>query len=228
MISTFISASNGERQFNAKEITELESTTNIFIHLCLFKLEEDFNISAEMAIETKVENMVSAITLDQKIDLKHLSKTVSGVEYNPENFPGLVYRIHEPRVAMLVFSSGKVICTGARSIDDVDAALIQLKKKLGEADIKVEGEPLVEVQNIVASSDLGFKVNLDLLAVECINTEYEPEQFPGLVFRLEHPKTVMLIFHSGKMIITGAKTEQDIHKSAENTKKEVLSYNARM
>ncbi len=174
----------------------------------------------------KIENMVSAITLGRTIDLVHLSKSVSGVEYNPENFPGLVFRIHEPRVAMLVFSSGKVICTGARSIDDVHIAVDILKKKLAEAGINVEGSPLVEVQNIVASSDLGFKVNLDILAVECPDTEYEPEQFPGLVFRLGNPKTVMLIFSSGRMIITGAKTETDVKKSAKNTREEVLQYDA--
>ncbi len=177
-------------------------------------------------IETKVENMVSAITLDVKIDLRKFVDKVTGVEYNPENFPGVVYRIREPKIAMLIFSSGKVICTGARSNKDIDAALVQLKKKLKEGGVKIKKEPLVEVQNIVASSGIDVKVNLDKLALECWNTEYEPEQFPGLVYRLDEPKTVMLIFRSGKMIITGAKNTKDIKRAAEKTRDVVHEYDA--
>jgi transcription initiation factor TFIID TATA-box-binding protein len=179
-----------------------------------------------MTVSVKVENMVSAITLDTRIDLKRFVSKVKGVEYNPENFPGVVFRIHEPKVAMLIFSSGKVICTGARSPRDIEAAVKQLLKKLQEGGVKVKKEPVVEVQNIVASSSVGVEVNLDQLAIECFNTEYEPEQFPGLVYRLDDPKTVMLIFRSGKMIITGAKNTRDIHRAAERTREMVHEYNA--
>jgi len=181
-----------------------------------------------MALKTHIENMVSAITLNQKIDVKSFAAKVSGgdVEYNADNFPGVVFRIREPKLALLIFSSGKVICTGARNKDDINIALEKLRKKLNEAGIRLRGTPKVEVQNIVASSDLELKVNLDVLATECMNTEYEPEQFPGLVFRLDEPKTVMLIFRSGKIIITGAKNTSDIKKAAEKTKEMVISYKA--
>ncbi|MBM3308751.1 MAG: TATA-box-binding protein [Candidatus Altiarchaeales archaeon] len=179
-----------------------------------------------MTLRTHIENMVSAITLNQKIDIKNFASKASGVEYNPENFPGVVFRVREPKLAMLIFSSGKVICTGARDKKDIETALEKLRKKLNEAGIRLRGKPKVEIQNIVASSDLELKINLDLLATECVNTEYEPEQFPGLVFRLEQPKTVMLIFRSGKIIITGAKNTSDIKKAAEETKKMVLEYKA--
>lgn len=176
--------------------------------------------------QIKIENMVSAITLDVKIDLKKFVSKAKGIEYNPENFPGAVYRIHEPKLAMLIFSSGKVICTGARSTEDIEAAVTQLLKKLAEGGVKIRGEPKVEVQNIVASSSVGVKVNLDQLAIECFNAEYEPEQFPGLVYRLDEPKTVMLVFRSGKIIITGAKNVKDIRKAAEKTSEIVREYNA--
>ena len=172
-----------------------------------------------MTIKPKVENMVSAITLDIKIDLKKFTTTVSGLEYNPERFPGVVYRIEKPKLAMLIFSSGKVICTGARSKDDIAAAVIQLREKLAEGGIIVEKEPIVKVQNIVASASMDFNVNLDVLAMECDNTEYEPEQFPGLIFRLAEPKTVMLVFRSGKIIVTGAKTPKNAEDAANMTKK---------
>jgi len=179
-----------------------------------------------MGAPVKIENMVSAITLDIKIDLKKFVGMVKGIEYNPENFPGAVFRIHDPKLAMLIFSSGKVICTGARSPKDVEAAVKELKAKLAEGGITLAAEPVIEVQNIVASSSVGVKVNLDQLAIECFNTEYEPEQFPGLVYRLDNPKTVMLIFRSGKIIITGAKNPKDIRKAADKTSDMVREYNA--
>lgn len=174
-----------------------------------------------MGIKAKIENMVSAITIDQKIDLKDFSERVKGLEYNPDRFPGIVYRIKDPKLAMLIFSSGKIICTGARSQEDIKVAVEKLKSKLAEGGIFVKKEPEVKVQNIVASANMDVNVNLDILAMECDNTEYEPEQFPGLVFSLDEPKTVMLIFRSGKMIITGAKTPEDVDLAAEKTKKAV-------
>lgn len=174
-----------------------------------------------MAIEAKVENIVSGITLDQEIDLKKLASTASGLEYNPEKFPGVVYRITDPKLAMLIFSSGKVICTGARSRDDIDKAVQKLIQKLKEGGTHITSEPDVKVQNIVASASLGFEVNLDMLAMEAMNVEYEPEQFPGLVFSLDDPKTVMLVFKSGRMIITGAKTPEDANEAAKKTKQTI-------
>ena len=106
----------------------------------------------------------------------------------------------------------------APSHEDIAAAVANLLKKFKEGDIKITGKPKIEIQNIVASAKMNFKVNLDQLALECENTEYEPEQFPGLVFRLDEPKTVMLVFRSGKLIITGAKTPQQANRAAEKTK----------
>ncbi|HIE33626.1 MAG TPA: TATA-box-binding protein [Candidatus Altiarchaeales archaeon] len=172
-------------------------------------------------MDVNIENMVSAITLDTKIDLKKFASTVKGLEYNPDRFPGVVFRIKEPKLAMLIFSSGKVICTGAKSRREIDIAVENLIKKLGEGGIIVKSKPRVEVQNIVASAKMDVNVNLDLLAMEAENVEYEPEQFPGLVFNLDEPKTVMLVFRSGKIIITGAKTPEAAHIAAEKTKKAI-------
>ena len=176
--------------------------------------------------KVRIENMVSAITLDAKIDLRKFVGKVKGIEYNPENFPGAIYRPKEPKVAMLIFSTGKVICTGAKNQSDIDLAVTELLRKLEEGGIEVKGEPQVEIQNIVASSEIGVKINLDQLAIECFNTEYEPEQFPGLVLRLDEPKTVILIFSSGKVIITGAKNLEDLNRSAEKADNVVREYNA--
>jgi len=182
-------------------------------------------MSKEPEMKTKIENIVSSITLDRHIDLKQLAKRVKEID-NPKQFPGVIYRLEEPKLAMLIFRTGKVICSGARSRKNIDDAVEKLLKALRKAGFRIKAKPIIEIQNIVASSGLDFKVNLDLLATECVNTEYEPEQFPGLVFRLDEPKTVMLIFRSGKIIITGAKTSKDVAKAAEKTREAIKSYNA--
>jgi transcription initiation factor TFIID TATA-box-binding protein len=180
---------------------------------------------AKEEIKTKVENIVSSITLGRDIDLKKLVKSATGID-NPKRFPGVIYRIDQPKLSMLIFRTGKVICSGARSRADIDAAVEKLIAKFKEAKIVIKGKPKIEIQNIVASASLDFRVNLDLLAMECENTEYEPEQFPGLIFRLAEPKTVMLIFKSGRMIITGAKTPAQAKLAAERTRDIVRSINA--
>lgn len=175
-------------------------------------------------IKPKIENMVAAITLDQKLDLKKLAKSEPDAIYTPKRFPGIIYRMHEPRLGTLIFNSGKVICSGATSRKQISIGVKKLKAKLSEHGIYIKAKPLVKIQNIVASASLGFGVNLDVLSVGCDNTEYEPEQFPGLVFRLAEPKTVMLVFRSGKIVITGAKTIKDVKIAAEKTKSVVEAY----
>lgn len=175
-------------------------------------------------ISAKIENMVAAITLNRKLDLEKLAKLESSAIYNPKKFPGIIYRIPKPKLGTLIFNTGKVICSGAKSREDIDKGLKKLVAKLKEKKIKIEGKPEIKVQNIVASANLGFKVNLDLVAMECENTEYEPEQFPGLVFRIDNPKTVMLVFSSGKIIVTGAKTPADATRAANITREIIKEY----
>lgn len=168
-------------------------------------------------MRVKIENIVSSITLGRDIDLEEFANSVDGID-NPERFPGVIFRLQKPKLAMLIFRTGKVICSGARSRDEINIAVNELLNKFREAGITISRTPDIEIQNIVASSSLDFRVNLDTLAIECENTEYEPEQFPGLIFRLDKPRTVMLVFRSGKIIVTGAKTPQDANMAAEITR----------
>ncbi len=180
---------------------------------------------AKKEMRARVENIVSSITLFRDIDLNKFARSVSEIE-NPPRFPGVIYHVDKPRLAMLIFRTGKVICSGARSRKEINQAVEKLLQKFKKARIRIKKKPKVEIQNIVASATLNFKVNLDILATECENTEYEPEQFPGLIFRLDDPKTVMLIFRSGRVIVTGAKTPGDANLAAERTKRIVKRFNA--
>ena len=150
---------------------------------------------------------------------------MDGADYEPEQFPGLIYRIKEPKTATLLFRSGKVVCTGAKSLDQVKLAIDKVTTQIRKAGISLDSEPKIEVQNIVASSDLGQKINLNVIAITLglERVEYEPEQFPGLVYRLDEPKVVLLIFGSGKLVCAGARIPQDIEKAVDKLTKELTA-----
>ena len=112
-----------------------------------------------------IENVVASTYLGQELDLNKIQSALAGAEYNPQQFPGLVYRLKEPKTATLIFRSGKDVCTGAKCRDDVKVAISKVAKDLELADIKITIEPKIEVQNIVASSDLEQEINIKDLFV---------------------------------------------------------------
>lgn len=171
----------------------------------------------------KIENVVASTQIGRDIDLNKIAREIKDSEYKPKQFPGLVLRTKEPRAAALIFRSGKVVCTGSKSVEDVRRAIREIVKILKEIGIEVIDEPEVRVQNIVASADLGKDLNLNAIAagLGLENIEYEPEQFPGLVYRLTNPKVVVLIFGSGKMVVTGGKNPEDARKAVERIASEL-------
>ncbi|MEW5759499.1 MAG: TATA-box-binding protein [Candidatus Thermoplasmatota archaeon] len=168
-------------------------------------------------IGIKIENVVATTSLGIEIDLKKIAFALEGAEYEPEQFPGIVYRIKNPKTATLLFRSGKLVCTGAKSIEDVYSAIKTVIERIESAGTKVRKEPEIEVQNIVASADLKTDLNLNGIAISLglDRVEYEPEQFPGLVYRIDEPKVVALLFGSGKIVCTGARNVEDIEESVE-------------
>jgi transcription initiation factor TFIID TATA-box-binding protein len=161
--------------------------------------------------DIKVVNIVVSTSLEHDIPLEKMAATLSNTEYNPEQFPGLVIRIKEPKTSALIFSSGKVVCTGARSMDKVDEAIKKIIKSLEKINVKITIKPVIIIQNIVASGSVGMDLNLNSLAMKLENTEYEPEQFPGLVYKLKEAKATFLLFSNGKVVCTGTKSEKEVH-----------------
>ena len=140
-----------------------------------------------------------------------MAATLPNTEYNPEQFPGLVIRIKEPKTSALIFSSGKVVCTGARTIEKVHESIKKIIKSLEKINVNITIEPKVTIQNIVASGSVGMDLNLNVLAMKLDNTEYEPEQFPGLVYKLPAAKATFLLFSNGKIVCTGTKSVDQVH-----------------
>lgn len=159
----------------------------------------------------KIENIVATVTLEQTLDLHEIERVVPRVEYNPDQFPGLVFRLDRPKVTALIFKSGKMVVTGSKNTQELIRAVKKIIKTLYEHGIKITGRPKIQIQNIVASANLGVEVNLEEAAYKLENNMYEPEQFPGLIHRMSDPHVVLLIFSSGKMVITGAKREQEVY-----------------
>ena len=169
----------------------------------------------QVQAKVKIENVVASATLNQKIDLKAVVKSYPGVEYRPEQFPGLVFRLKRPKTATLIFNSGKMVCTGAKSEKEARGAVMKVVKELKKSGIVIISKPELKIQNIVASANLGGMIDLEKSAFTLGKTMYEPEQFPGLIFRMDEPKVVILLFASGKLVCTGAKKEEDVYKAVD-------------
>jgi len=164
----------------------------------------------------KIENIVATVTLDQALDLSAIARSVPNIEYDPEEFPGLIMRLESPRLTALVFNSGKMVVTGAKSTQMLIKGFKKIIRIFVRHGIIIVGKPKIQIQNIVASANLGVEVDLEKAAYLLPNTMYEPEQFPGLIHRMDDPKVVLLIFSSGKMVITGAKSEEDVQRAVIN------------
>jgi transcription initiation factor TFIID TATA-box-binding protein len=136
-----------------------------------------------------------------------------GVEYRPEQFPGLVFRLKRPKTATLIFNSGKMVCTGAKSEKEARRAVMRVIKELKKSGIIIIGKPELKIVNMVASASLGGIIDLEKAAYTLRKTMYEPEQFPGLIYRMDEPKVVILLFASGKLVCTGARKEEDVYEA---------------
>ena len=166
-----------------------------------------------MKTDLSVQNIVATASLGKPVSLTKLARTQTNTEYNPEQFPGLVLRIKKPKSAVLVFSSGNLVCTGTKSIAQVKEVINQVIKQLAKIGVKITDKPKITVQNIVASGSIEMKLNLNFLALALENTEYEPEQFPGLVYKLIEPNATFLLFSNGKLVCTGTKNKQQLDES---------------
>ncbi len=169
--------------------------------------DEDYDL--ESNLDYKIENVVATVVVEitEKIDLKQIARKHAEVEYNPERFPGLVMRIEKPRATILIFSTGKMVVTGLRKAAEAPKVVEKVVKNIRKAGIKVTN-PVITIQNIVASGDLHTNIDLNMAAIVMEFAMYEPEVFPGLIYRMQDPKTVFLIFSTGRIVCTGAKKKE--------------------
>jgi len=179
-------------------------------------------------LEYKIENVVATAQFEIKnnipthrIDLNQIARRDAEVEYNPERFPGIVMRADRPRATYLIFSTGKMVITGLRAADEVEAAVQQAMKRIRKTKVEVSN-PIFTIQNVVASGDLHTHIDLNMAALVMEFAMYEPEVFPGLIYRMSEPKCCFLIFSTGKCVCTGAKTREDVRDAFVKLRREVV------
>ncbi|OAV88401.1 TATA-box-binding protein [Puccinia triticina 1-1 BBBD Race 1] len=173
-------------------------------------------ITNVQGIVPTLQNIVATVNLECRLDLKTIALHARNAEYNPKRFAAVIMRIREPKTTALIFASGKMVVTGAKSEDDSRLAArkyARIVQKLGFEAKFTE----FKIQNIVGSCDVRFPIRLEGLAYNHGHfSSYEPELFPGLIYRMVKPKVVLLIFVSGKIVLTGAKVREEIYQAFNN------------
>jgi len=172
-------------------------------------------------MDYKIVNLVASSSLGTGLDLYNLATAIPEVEYEPEQFPGAILKLNEPRVSLLLFKNGNIIISGAASEKDIKTAIKKASKIISEVqkNVTIKDRISYKIVNLVATSNLNKQIDLFNAAVTLDNIEYEPEQFPGAIVRIFNPKLTMLLFKNGKLICAGAKSEEDIVKGLNKLKK---------
>ncbi|CAL4917553.1 unnamed protein product [Urochloa decumbens] len=163
-----------------------------------------------------LQNIVSTVNLDCKLDLQEIANRARNAEYNPKRFAAVIMRIRDPKTTALVFASGKMVCTGAKSEEHSRLAARKYARIVQKLGFQARFKDF-KIQNMVASCDVKFPIRLEGLALASgMFAHYEPEIFPGLIYRMADPKIVILVFVSGKVVLTGAKVREEIYTAFEN------------
>ncbi len=167
-----------------------------------------------------IQNIVASASLNQTVNLDLIVKRFPHTEYRPNVFPGLVFRLKKPKTATLIFKTGKMVCTGAKSEKTARQAVNKVARELKKNEIiPAANKPVIQIQNVVASVVLGGEIDLESVVYKLRRVMYEPEQFPGAVYRMKDPKVVFLIFSVGKLVCVGAKREKDVYVAVDKLQK---------
>jgi len=154
----------------------------------------------------EIQNVVATVIAEikEKIDLNIIATKYPDVEYNPERFPGLVMRVIKPKATGLIFSTGKMVITGMKSHTEAPAVVNQIIARVNKCKIDIKN-PIITIQNFVVSGDIKCGIDLNKATIVMDNVMYEPEVFPGLIYRMKKPKSVLLLFSTGKIVCTAVK-----------------------
>ena len=172
--------------------------------------------------EIRIQNVVATASFNQPLDLDAIVRAFPHVEYRPRVFPGLPFRLKKPKTCTLIFNSGKMVCTGAKSEREARRAIMKVARELRAAGIIIIRKPEIKITNIVASGSLGGTIDLEELCERARvggSLMYEPEQFPAAIYRMESPSVVFLIFSTGRIVCVGAKREEAVYEAMENLRR---------
>ncbi len=214
------------KHISSTNFTEsIDATNNLLIHQTPRQyIHTQSNSYFPEGIEPKLQNIVSTANFKCALELREIALKAKNAEYNPKRFAAVIMRIREPKTTALIFASGKMVCTGARSEDESKTAAKQYARIIKKLGFPVKFSEF-KIQNIVGSCDVKFPIRLEGLSNEHSRfCNYEPEMFPGLIYRMMRPKIVLLIFVSGKIVLTGAKERNDIFDAFKKIYPVLLTY----
>ena len=172
----------------------------------------------------QIQNVVASASFNQTFDLNAIANAFPWDTEFKGRFPGLVFRLKKPKTTMLIFHSGKMVCTGAKSEKEARRAILKIVRELKKGGIVIDGKPEIQIRNIVASASIGEFIDLERLYVSerggmARRIIYEPEQFPALIYRWKSPEVVFLIFSTGRIVCVGAKKEREVYEAVENLRR---------
>ncbi|KAJ2602136.1 TATA-binding protein (TBP) [Coemansia sp. RSA 1804] len=211
------SAANGSGQKNsaAGAGTSFDTGAQGGAGMVAASQQESSDVAGVAGIVPTLQNIVATVNLDCRLDLKTIALHARNAEYNPKRFAAVIMRIREPKTTALIFASGKMVVTGAKSEDDSKLAARKYARIVQKLGFRAKFTDF-RIQNIVGSCDVKFPIRLEGLAYSHGKfSSYEPELFPGLIYRMVRPKIVLLIFVSGKIVLTGAKVREEIYQAFE-------------
>jgi len=175
-----------------------------------------------------VENIVASAQISAGFDVKQLSEKILDFKYNSDEFAGATIKLDDPKTAVLVFPDGKLICTGAKNMDEVDKSIKNTMKKIQSVGITTRAKATVEIQNIVASVNLNKEMHLSSISKGLLlqHVDYQPDKFPGLIYKIEEYGATLLLFDSGKLVCTGTKSIEDATSAIDMMKDKLSSIGA--
>ncbi len=163
----------------------------------------------------KIENIVAYAKISELLDIELISEKIPNSSYNPDEFNGLSIKFDDLKIAAIILPNGKIVCTGAKKIEDAESIIKKLAKQVKNIGFEIEKNYEVKIENVIASTDLKQELHLASIANALVlqNVDYEPEKFPGLAYKMEELCTVVLLFSPGKIVCTGAKSIEDAKKA---------------
>ena len=178
--------------------------------------------------EIKIENIVVSTKIADGLDINKIAENLPDFKFNPNEFNGLTLKLGEPKTAVLLLPGGKVICTGAKSFEDAEIAIKKAVERIKKIKIEVNKKYDLEIQNVVASTDLKKELHLSSISKGLLleHVDYEPIQFPGLIYKMDDIGALILLFGSGKMVCTGAKNIENATNAIKIMKEKLSSLGA--
>lgn len=163
----------------------------------------------------KIENIVAYAKISELLDMEIISEKIPKSSYNPDEFNGVSIKFDDLKIAVIILSNGKLVCTGVKKIQDAESIIKKIAKQVKDIGFEIKKDYKIEIENVIASTDLKQELHLASIANALIlqNVDYEPEEFPGLIYRMEELCTVVLLFNLGKIVCTGAKSIDDAKKA---------------